>query len=225
MGESAVFLGNEQVAVWPDGQRIETLGHPAVLATRFDDTSRYHPRLIARILDLAAHPGTAKHYFRGAGGTKVHHIDRWNCSEADLVHARARELYRRALGRETAVVDLCWANVYRDGEYCMPHSHLRATASVVYFLDSGDDDPDDVLAGRFFFADSRLPTCCEHEPEKMTTPHFPDSRAGTMLIFPGQLIHSVNPYRGSRPRITMSWNLNDVALPARAIPDGKSPAS
>jgi hypothetical protein len=218
MPEANVFLGNEPVPIWPEGQRIESLGHPTILATRFSDIERYHPRLIARVLELASRPRTGKQYFRGAGGTKIHHLDRWSSSEADLLHARAREFYRRALARTTAVVDLCWANVYRAGEYCMPHSHVRATASIVYFVDNGDDDPDDVLGGRFYFADSRLPSCCEREADKMTTPHFPDTTPGTMVIFPSQLIHSVNPYHGTRPRITMSWNINDAALPGSALP-------
>ena len=87
------------------------------------------------------------------------------------------------------------------------------------FVDTGDDDPEDALGGRFFFADSRLPTCANTSRKKMTTPHFPDSQAGTMLIFPGQVIRSVNPYQGARPRIAMSWNINDAALPPRTVPD------
>lgn len=219
MVEPAVFLGSDAVPIWPAEQKLESLGHPAVMTTRFADTERYHSRLTARILELAAQPRAGKQYFRGAGGTKVHHVDRWNNSEAALLHARAMELYRRALGHDTAVVDLSWANVYRAGEYCMPHSHLRATASIVYFLDSGDDDPDDPLGGRFYFSDPRLPACCQHETDKMTTPLFPNTPPGTMVIFPGQVIHSVNPYHGARPRITMSWNINDVALPGAALPD------
>lgn len=215
----SVFLGSQPLPIWPDGQTIDALGHPAVMATRFTDTELYHPRLIAHILELAGHARGGKQYFRGAGGTKLHHVDRWNNSEANLLHARAQALYRRALGHDTAVVDLSWANVYRAGEYCMPHSHMRATASIVYFVDSGDDDPDDPLGGRFYFADPRLPACCKQEPDKMTSPQFPDTRPGTMVIFPGQVIHSVNPYHGTRPRITMSWNINDTALPGTSLPD------
>jgi hypothetical protein len=101
----------------------------------------------------------------------------------------------------------------------MPHSHMRATASIVYFVDNGDADPEDPLGGRFFFADPRLPACCGQEADKMTSPQFPESTPGTMLIFPSQLIHSVNPYHGTRARITISWNVNDAALPGVSLAD------
>lgn len=218
MQQASVFLGSQSVPVWPEGQVVKSLDHPAVLTTRFTDTDLYHPRLTARILELAGRERTGKQYFRGAGGTKVHHVQQWNCSEAELIHARAMALFRLALSCEQAVADLSWANVYQRGEYCMPHSHLRATASIVYFLQSGDDDPADPLGGRFYFADPRLPACCKEEAEKMTTPTLPNTPPGTMIIFPGQVIHCVNPYYGESPRITMSWNVNQMALPGSALP-------
>jgi hypothetical protein len=213
-----VFLGSRPVPVWPEGQGINALNHPTIISTRFTDTELYHPRLAACILERAGHKRTGKQYFRGAGGTKTYHVDQWNCSEADLIHARALALFRRALNCTDAVVDLSWANVYRRGEYCMPHSHLRSTASIVYFLESGDDDPDDPLSGRFYFADPRLPGCCKEEADKMTTPTIPDTAPGTMIIFPSQVIHCVNPYSGERPRMTMSWNVSQTAVPGAALP-------
>ena len=47
----------------------------------------------------------------------------------------------------------------------------------------------------------------------MTAPFLPGMTAGTMIIFPSQLVHAVNPYTGKRPRITLSWNINKNALP------------
>lgn len=52
----------------------------------------------------------------------------------------------------------------------------------------------------------------------MTTPFFPGMVAGTMLIFPSQLVHTVNPYAGMRPRITLSWNINKNLLPGTPLP-------
>jgi hypothetical protein len=127
-------------------------------------------------------------------------------------------LFRKVLECEHAVVDLSWANVYRNGDYCLPHSHLRSTASVVYCLDPGDEDPDDSQSGRFCFVDPRLRNCCQDQEGCMTAPFFPGMAAGTMLIFPSQLVHTVNPYAGMRPRITLSWNINKHALPGSALP-------
>lgn len=217
--QQSIALGLESVDIWPADQRLESLGHPTIVGTRFTDVDAYHPRLIARILELERHKGSRRRYFQGACGTKVHHIERWGCSEADLIYARARELFRRALQAKEAVVDLSWASVYRSGDYCMAHSHRRSTASVVYCLDAGTDDPGDSVNGRFCFVDPRLECCCQEREAFMTTPFLPDLSAGTMIIFPSQLVHAVNPYTGTRPRITLSWNLNQQALPGEALPE------
>ena len=120
-------------------------------------------------------------------------------------------------GAGTAVIDMSWANIYGQGDYSAPHSHLRATASVVYCVDPGDRDPADDWSGRFCFVDPRLSACCQGEPGHMTNPIMLGMRPGTMLIFPGQAVHCVNPYAGARPRITLSWNINAMALPG--VPD------
>lgn len=212
-----VYLGTNAVQVWPAGQELAPIGHATIQATRFTDIDAYHPRLMARILDMENRQGSRKRYFQGACGTKVHHMERWGCSEADLVSARARELFRRALKAHDAVVDLSWANVYRVGDYCMPHSHYRSTASVVYCLDVGDEEEESVN-GRFCFVDPRLPCCCQKEQGYMTTPFLPTLSPGTMIIFPSQLVHAVNPYFGTRPRLTLSWNINAHRLPGEALP-------
>lgn len=215
----SIALGLEAVAVWPANQRLETRGHPTIVATRFADLDAYHPRLIARILELERHKNSRRRYFQGACGTKVHHIERWGCSEADLIGARARELFRRVGQTKDAVIDLSWASIYRAGDYCMPHSHRRSTASVVYCLDAGEEDRDDSINGRFSFVDPRLACCCQESEGYVTTPFLPDLSAGTMMIFPSQLVHAVNPYHGQRPRITLSWNINAQPFPGPALPD------
>jgi hypothetical protein len=105
--------------------------------------------------------------------------------------------------------------VYRAGDYCMPHSHLRANVSLVYMLDAGDPT-DDRLAGRLCFADPRIPACCVHEPGRVTNLIMPEMTPGTMVIFAADYLHHVNPYTGTRPRITLSWNMTLEHLPGRA---------
>jgi hypothetical protein len=212
-----IHLGLDAVAVWPEGQRIEACAEPAIQRTVFADAACYHPRLTARILSLVEHERQRRRYFPGACGTKLHHVARLGCSEAELLDARARELFRRVLGKPAAVVDLSWANVYRRGDYCMPHSHIRATASVVYCLDVGDEGSEDPHGGRLSFVDPRLVRCCQKQPHCMTTPFLPEMMPGSMLIFPGRLVHCVNPYGGERPRITLSWNINAEAIPGPAL--------
>jgi hypothetical protein len=203
----------KRVPVWPQGQKVEACGDPVIRTTRFEDIEQYHPRLIAHILELEREQHQGKQYFRGACGTKFYHPERWNLPEAGLLHARALALFRLVVEQKEAIADLSWANVYRRGDYCMPHSHLRSKASVVYFLENGDSDPGDPLSGRFSFSDPRLPACCSHEPGRMTKPLVPPCPAGTMLIFPSQVVHGVNPYAGTNPRITLSWNISEFRIP------------
>jgi hypothetical protein len=120
------------------------------------------------------------------------------------------------LSRRPVFADDSWASIYRSGDYCMPHSHLRANASIVYMLDPGDGDAEDRMAGRFCFADPRIDACCPDEPGRVTQHLMPNLVPGTMLIFAADYLHSVNPYQGSRPRITMSWNVTLERLPGRA---------
>jgi hypothetical protein len=106
----------------------------------------------------------------------------------------------------------------------MPHSHLRSTASVIYLLDPGETGDDDVLGGRLYFCDSRIPFCTTHEPGRVTQLLTPELRAGSLLIFPSEFIHAVNPYNGARPRLSMSWNVNVEKLPGDPADGWKRPA-
>lgn len=208
---------SQDLAVWPDGQCTEALpGAPAFALTHFRDAAAYHPALTARLLALAHNPNVAVQQDRAVGGTKIYHIHQMQSPELAFICARATAFFRKTLGAESAVIDMSWANIYGKGDYSAPHSHLRAAGSVVYCVDPGDSVPSDPWSGQFCFVDPRLALCCQGEPGHMTNPVMPGLRAGTMIIFPGQAVHCVNPYAGTRPRITLSWNINTMALPGVA---------
>ena len=199
-------------AVWPENVRVKPVGDPSIVTAFFDDASSWHPRLIAHLLELARDPAFGRRY-QGCRGTKIDGIERLELPELRLVTARAEALFRRVLGTATAVVDAAWANIYLRGDYCMPHSHMRATASLVYCVDPGEEDPDDPVSGRLFIADPRIAACCRPVQNYMTSPIVPTMRPGTLIIFPAQVVHAVNPYNGERPRITLSWNIGAKAVP------------
>jgi hypothetical protein len=213
-----VTVGGREVAVWPAGQQIAPTGDPAIFLTRFADADEFHPRLIDGVLAAATDERRLRRYFRASGGTKIYHLDDWGLPEVALAAARARALFRRVLEAETAVVDLSWANIYRRGDYAMAHSHERAVASLVYFVDLGEEDPRDPLAGRFAFVDPRLKHCAKTESPRVIAPLLPKLAAGDMLIFPSALVHSVNPYGGGRPRITLAWNIGRGAVAGAPLP-------
>ena len=201
-------------AAWPEGQRIQSLpGTPRILITRFTDIAGYHPGLARRLLAAATDARAARRYGRADGGTKIHDLAKLGGPELALIEARVIELCRRGAGFPDPVVDLSWANIYRNGDYIMPHSHPRAHASAVYCLDEGDLPPDpQSVDGEFCFVDPRYSACCHIQPDCMTMPIIPGLRAGCLILFPGQLVHAVNPYFGERPRITLSWNLTREKL-------------
>jgi hypothetical protein len=213
---SAVRVGDADVVVWPEGLRIEPLSAPLMAITQFDDHSRYHGDLAATILEMERDPAYRMWIFKGGCGMKVRRPDQWKRPAADLIHGRALTFAHRVLSRNGVFTDDCWANVYRDGQYCMPHSHLRSNVSIVYLLDPGDPDADDAMAGKLIFADPRIPYCCPHEPGRVTGLLVPDLREGTMIIFASDYLHSVNPYRGARPRMSMSWNVTLSRVPGQA---------
>ena len=207
-------VDGDAIVVWPGGQKVEALAAPMTAITTFDDHSRYQDALVRAVLAAADDQRFRDDVFRGGCGVKVRDVAHWNASAADLVHARAITLAHRTLSRRPVFVDDCWASVYRAGDYCMPHSHLRANVSLVYMADAGDPT-DDPLAGRLCFADPRIPACCVHEPGRVTRLLMPHMPAGTLVIFAADYLHHVNPYGGTRPRITLSWNMTLERLPGR----------
>jgi hypothetical protein len=221
LGEQAalprsVLVGDADLAMWPDGQRIDALSAPLTAITEFDDCARYHFELKSTILEMEEDPAYRHWIFKGGCGVKVRRPDLWKRAASDLIHGRALSFAHRVLSKNDVFSDACWANVYRDGQYCMPHSHLRANVSIVYLVDPGEPDPDDPMAGKLVFADPRIPYCCPNEPGRVTGLMVPEMREGTMVVFASDYLHSVNPYRGARPRISMSWNVTIKRLPGAA---------
>jgi len=217
-----VHIDSRAVPIWPEGQGFDTLDG-ILHSTVFTDTDLYHPGLKRAILEMAQQASGATRYGRSSGGTKLHYFERWGCAEANLIHERALELFRRALKRATAVADAAWVNVYREGDYAMAHSHCRATASLVYFVDPGDPDADDPDAGRFSIVDPRLARCCSVQEGCLSNSLYTSMTPGTLIMFPAAVVHAVNPYRGKRPRITIAWNINETAIEGSPYPHGITP--
>jgi len=213
---ASVAVGGAPLPTWPTAQAVAPMSARLMGITLFTDHDAYHPALIEATLSAEGDPRFRDAIFRGGCGVKVRKIHEWNASAATLIHARALMLAYHTLSRRPVFADDTWASVYRAGDYCMPHSHLRSNASIVYMLDPGDEDPDDRLAGKLCFADPRIEACCPDEAGRVTQHLMPEMTPGTMLIFASDYLHNVNPYRGRRPRITLSWNITLERLPGRA---------
>ncbi|MEO1192724.1 MAG: putative 2OG-Fe(II) oxygenase [Pseudomonadota bacterium] len=201
----------ETLTPWPAGQPLQAPdAAKSFLETQFADHAAYGPALAQALCQLAAEPRFAGQYGRHMGGVKLYHRDCPSLPGWDFLNARALAFYRYATQRQDGVIELAWANLYKAGDYIVPHSHTRADFSLVYCLDPGETG--EGLSGRFCFADPRLALCCQAEQGRLSNSIGPVMTAGSMLLFPSHLVHFVHPYDGARTRITLSWNLTRQPL-------------
>jgi uncharacterized protein (TIGR02466 family) len=101
-----------------------------------------------------------------------------------------------------------WATICREGSYHAPHSHPDSAWSGVYYVDSGNFNPNRKLSGVLEFLDPRVGV------EAVSTPGDPYGEpvrirpeSGLLVIFPSWLYHWVHPYAGQSPRIAVSFNV------------------
>jgi hypothetical protein len=219
--EAAPVAFTAGVAVtWPRGQQVTTRDDPRIFGVVFNDGNLIHPELAAALLSQAAKQPQG---MLGFGGKKVREPGLWDMPGAKLLTQRALLFFCKCYNvRESHTTDY-WANVMDPGDYSYPHCHYDSQASLVYYLDPGDFDPQEKLSGRFHFSDPRIPYCCSTHPERPTRGLLPDIRPGTLLMFPSEFVHFVHPYRGGRPRITLAWNI--APGPAPVSPDEANQAS
>jgi uncharacterized protein (TIGR02466 family) len=90
-----------------------------------------------------------------------------------------------------------WFNVAARGGYNAPHTHPLSEISGAYYIRTEDPPPDYPFSGRIDFY---YETGQNH--------FFP--KPGTLILFPGTMLHFVHPYYGSGHRISLSFNLNNV---------------
>lgn len=214
-----ITVGVHQLQVWPNDQKVLNWRNTGVLVTQFGDHDLYAPGLRATALERSSDPALAHQFEQnvGVGSAKVYDVDKWPGGAAALIHARALSFFRQATGSDAVAVDLSWASVYNDGDFCLPHSHPRTMISVLYVLDLGAGSGGN--NGTFYFADPRLAPCCREEKGYVSTPAAPTFKPGMMVLFPGKAVHFVSPYHGDRPRLTMSWNLNKEARDGNPLPE------
>lgn len=204
--------------VWPDELNVRNVD-TTIKTTRFRDmedlTGGLVEYLVEREQEIRADGPLES---AAVGGTKIYHVDSWAIPGARLLDKRAQQFFRHATGNATSAVDLSWANVYRAGDYILPHVHRRSTGSVVFVLTLGDEHHTDQVQGRFGITDARLPLCWNDDQIHHFAPCFPPLQAGSMICFPSSVLHFVTPYRGeTKPRITLSWNIN--AQPVAGHPE------
>ncbi len=102
-----------------------------------------------------------------------------------------------------------WANLNRQGDYNLVHTHPSCVWSGVYYVDAGDPpNADRPKSGAIEFLDPRAGA------EMMAAPGLPFGETksfipetGQMIVFPSWLKHMVHPYWGDNDRISIAFNI------------------
>jgi uncharacterized protein (TIGR02466 family) len=161
----------------------------------------------------ACSPGTQVSNIGGWQST--HDLMSWDVPELKQLGTWINQAFGAVMSRELGTKAFqyryavnAWANVNENGDYNRSHSHPNNHWSGVYYVDTGEPDPEVVPNGAIEFIDPRpaadvfefpgafLPATWTLQPE-----------SGTMLMFPSWLRHGVLPYFGKGPRISIAFNL------------------
>ena len=113
-----------------------------------------------------------------------------------------------ALGLRYRFAVQAWAMVMRHGDHVLVHDHAEAHFSAIYYPYAGDADramfPD---SGALCFVDPRRGGTVIPGVELFPAQFAVEPRTGLLVVFPGWLQHFVQPYRGGRPRVSISCNV------------------
>jgi uncharacterized protein (TIGR02466 family) len=110
-----------------------------------------------------------------------------------------------------------WANINPAGAANICHYHPGSVWSGTYYVDDGGCAEDETLGGEFEMLDPRGGTPSMFAPtlafagEGGLSAGATESirpKPGLMVLFPSWLFHQVRPYRGTRERISVAFNLS-----------------
>ena len=119
-----------------------------------------------------------------------------------------------------------WANVCRNGNYNVVHTHPNAMWSLVYYVASGEPDPGVPYGGMLELLDPRESANYIQVPNTILDARmFIENRPGRLVLFPSWVKHMVHPFVGSGVRISIAINVNVVEDAGSNRPDGYRPAS
>jgi uncharacterized protein (TIGR02466 family) len=100
----------------------------------------------------------------------------------------------------------CWANAMGQGTHHTLHTHPLSVISGVYYVNmpkgSSPFKIEDPRMGFLMAAPPRLASAPAREQNYITI----QSKPGDIILFESWMRHEVPPHRGSRPRISISFN-------------------
>lgn len=104
-----------------------------------------------------------------------------------------------------------WANVCRNGNYNVVHTHPNAMWSIVYYVTSGEPDQSIPYSGLLELLDPRESANYIQVPNTVLDARmFIENKPGRMVVFPSWTKHMVHPFIGEGVRISIACNVNVV---------------
>lgn len=137
----------------------------------------------------------------------------------DIAKNVATQLTRDRQGRPVQIAWKinAWANVNGPGHANEFHCHPGAYWSGTYYVDDGGVAANPSLGGEFEMMDPRGPGPAMYAPAlafagrgglSLGASETVRPKAGLLMLFPAWLLHQVRPYRGTRERISIAFNLS-----------------
>ena len=194
---------------------IQTLFPTQVAVVRIPNADQINPGLEAAVL---------KREISGRGG-KRSNIGGWQSRDnfgdwpepevAELVDSMRNgvlnmvSLVTGKIRFEAAVSIYSWANINHSGSYNQVHTHPHNHWSGVYYVVAGEYDDEDVdYPGHLQIHDPRERADMYMHPggSSLGKPFRVKPEAGTMVLFPSWLSHSVNTFYSDTTRISIAFN-------------------
>ena len=198
---------------------------PSLLLQRqLEGVAELNQRLSARILEREGQGGGVVRSNVGGWHSATDFL-RWEGLESGELfqHVASAVKDYAAIERkvDAAALDLtvtaeAWANVARAGNYAKPHVHPNSNVSGVYYVDAGDSAPEAWNSGVLELMDPRNRPGMFETPGTLPFDAFRVTpTTGLLLLFPAWLYHYVHPYKGTRPRISVAFNVTIQKLERR----------
>jgi len=195
-----------------DGKtRVHALFPTPLILDQVDGAAKLNATLREMIANKRAENPGVRLSNRG-GWQSAHDFASWSGDEGRALIQRALELATAHTQRADRspprwAVD-AWANVSGPGGFNMPHVHGGTYWAVVYYVAVGQGE-----GGQLVLHDPRMPGLRMHAPGLRFKGMGVDLRAeikpaeGLMLLFPGWLSHSVEPWEGTGERVSVAMNI------------------
>lgn len=203
---------------------IRKLFPTPLVSCRVPNCEALNERLSATIFAQEARSRGVQHSNQG-GWQSTGDFAAWSGAEGAQLLAFAQDMARSLTAVHTADNTLvhatfdwhfnAWANINRPGDSNSVHGHAGAFWSAVYWVDDGGRAENPTVGGDLEFLDPRGLVASAYRPElRMRIEECVTAgcstteaaRSGTLVMFPSWLLHSVRPFTGTRPRVSIAFN-------------------